>query len=92
MRRLRRGNRLLTAVLLALGARVVIAGLTFASGLSAGVVGALLLTSLLLPQYGHRLEPAAGQPVERDQLQPPPRPTTPEPSRRSRPRRGRRRR
>jgi hypothetical protein len=91
MRRLRRGSRLLTAVLLALGARVVIAGLTFASGLSAAVVGALLLMSLLLTQYGRRMEPTASHAVERDQFQPQPRPATQKPSRRSRPRRGRRR-
>lgn len=58
MRRLRTGNRLLLAVLLALAVRVMIAGLTFATGLSFAIVGGLLLMSLLLTRHGRRVEPA----------------------------------
>jgi len=89
MRRLRVGNRLLAAVLLALGARLVVSGLTFASGLSCAVVGALLLMSLLLTRYGQRFEPPI-RPLARGG-QPPPRPAAPQPSRQSRAMRGRRR-
>jgi hypothetical protein len=62
MRRLRAGNRLLLAVLVALAARVAISGLTFASGLSLAVAGVLLLASLLLTRHGRRLAPARAAP------------------------------
>jgi hypothetical protein len=91
MRRLRTGNRLLIAVLLALGVRVMIAGLTVATGLSLAVAGGLLLMSLLLTRHGRRLEPAARPAVDGGQPQPRPRPAPQTLSRQPRARRGRRR-
>ncbi|MGA2014412.1 MAG: hypothetical protein ABSH51_28330 [Solirubrobacteraceae bacterium] len=59
MRRLRVSNRVLAAVLLALAARAVLAGLTVAVGASAAVVAVLLLASLMLTAQGRRLQPSS---------------------------------
>jgi hypothetical protein len=57
MRRLRSGIRLLLAVAVAIGARVIISGLTFAVGLGFAVVGLALAGSVLLLRQGQRIEP-----------------------------------
>jgi hypothetical protein len=57
MRRLRTGIRLLLAVAVAIGVRVIVAGLTFAAGLGFAVVGLALAGSLVLLREGRRLEP-----------------------------------
>ncbi|HEX3519452.1 MAG TPA: hypothetical protein VHT29_10510 [Solirubrobacteraceae bacterium] len=57
MRRLRVCTAFLGAVLLALAARVVVSGVTFAAALSGVIVLALLVASLLLTRHGRRLEP-----------------------------------
>jgi hypothetical protein len=57
MRRLRVCTAFLGAVLLALAARVVVSGLTFAAALSGLIVLALLVASVLLTHHGRRLEP-----------------------------------
>lgn len=60
MRRLRFGTRVLTVVLLALAARVVVSGVNFAIGLSGAIVAVLLLASILLMRQGRQLEPRIG--------------------------------
>jgi hypothetical protein len=57
MRRLRSGSRLLLMVLIALGVRVIVAGLTVVIGLTLAIIGVLFLASLLLTRQGRRLEP-----------------------------------
>ena len=57
MRRLRWIGFLLGASLLSVVARVCIDGLTLVSGLTAVVIGVLLLASLQLRRYGSRLRP-----------------------------------
>jgi Flp pilus assembly protein protease CpaA len=57
MRRLIVSNRLLSAVLVAVTVRMVVSGLTFASGFTVAIVAILLVASLLLTRHGHRLEP-----------------------------------
>lgn len=57
MRRLRSGSRLLLVVLVAIGIRVTVAGLTFVTGLTLAIIGVLFLASLLLTRQGRRLEP-----------------------------------
>jgi hypothetical protein len=58
MRRLRVTSRVLAAALLAVVARIIIAGLTLTSGLTATVIAALTVASSLLTRHGHRHEPA----------------------------------
>ncbi len=65
MRRLNIGRRVLLAVLLAVGARVILSGLNVASGLSLTIVAALLLASLRLSRQGRRLESSQPLVVER---------------------------
>jgi hypothetical protein len=65
MRRLSIGRRVLLVVLLAVGARVIVSGLDFASGLSVAVVAALFAASLLLTRQGRRLEPSPPSGAER---------------------------
>jgi hypothetical protein len=48
----------LAAALFAVVARIIISGLTLATGLTATVIAALTLASSLLTRYGHRHEPA----------------------------------
>jgi hypothetical protein len=55
----------LGAVLLALAARVVVSGLSFAAGLSGVIILLLLLASLLLAHHGRRLEPPPRSPPGR---------------------------
>jgi hypothetical protein len=57
MRRLRVSTRLLAAVLLALLVRMLAIGANLLLGLTAVVVAALLLGSLLITSQGRRLEP-----------------------------------
>jgi 4-amino-4-deoxy-L-arabinose transferase-like glycosyltransferase len=57
MKRLGVVTRLLAAVLLALVARILIFGSTVTTGLTATVIAALTLASLLLTRYGRRHEP-----------------------------------
>jgi Flp pilus assembly protein protease CpaA len=57
MRRLIVSNRLLSAVLLAVTVRMIVSGLTLASGFTVAIIAVLLLASLLLTRQGHRLEP-----------------------------------
>jgi hypothetical protein len=57
MRRLVVSNRVLSAVLLAVTVRMIVSGLTFASGFVVAIVAILLVASLLLTRQGHRLEP-----------------------------------
>lgn len=57
MRQLNVCSRLLAAVLLALGARLVISGPTPLTLLSAAIVALLLLASLLLIRHGRRHQP-----------------------------------
>jgi hypothetical protein len=59
MRRLRVTTRILAAVLVALCARGVLAGMNTAIGLTAAMVAALLVVSLILTRQGHRLEPTS---------------------------------
>ncbi len=60
MRRLRISTWLLSAVLLALLARVVVSGPSFAGDVSGAFVAILLLASLLLTHRGRQLEPPHG--------------------------------
>ncbi|MGZ4249427.1 MAG: hypothetical protein ACXVUE_14110 [Solirubrobacteraceae bacterium] len=60
MRRLRISTWLLSAVLLALIARVIVSGPSFAGDVSGAFVAILLLASLLLTHRGHQLEPTHG--------------------------------
>lgn len=57
MRRLRVSVRLLGVVLLALGARMVITGVTVLSALTAAIIAGLLFASMHLAHQGRRLEP-----------------------------------
>jgi hypothetical protein len=57
MRRLIVSNRLLSAVLVAVTVRMIVSGLTLASGFTVAIIAVLLLASLLLTRQGHRLEP-----------------------------------
>jgi hypothetical protein len=57
MRQLRMCTRLLAAALLALGARLVLAGPTPVTAVSAVIVAALLLAALLLTHHGRSYEP-----------------------------------
>jgi hypothetical protein len=57
MNRLRTGARVLSAVLVALIARVLISGPNFATELSGGIIAVLLLATVLLTRRGHQLEP-----------------------------------
>jgi hypothetical protein len=57
MRRLAAGIRLLVVVLVALLARTVISGPTFANGLAALISAALIVMSWLLARFGRRHEP-----------------------------------
>jgi hypothetical protein len=57
MKRLRISTRMLSAILLALLARVIVSGLSVATELSAAIITPLLLGSVLLTRHGHRLEP-----------------------------------
>lgn len=57
MRRLIVSNRVLSAVLVAVTVRMVVSGLTLASGFTVLIVAILLVASLLLTRQGHRLEP-----------------------------------
>ena len=57
MRRLIVSNRVLSAVLVAVTVRMVVSGLTLASGVTVVIVAILLVASLLLTRQGHRLEP-----------------------------------
>jgi hypothetical protein len=59
MRRLGVTTRLLAAVLLAVIARMLIFGPTLTTGLTATVIAALNLASLLLTRYGRRHEPVS---------------------------------
>src|SRR5450759_1035168 len=70
MRRLSIGRRVLFAVLLALGARVIVSGLNFASGLSLAVVAALFVASLVLTRQGRRLQPSQASGAERSREPP----------------------
>jgi hypothetical protein len=64
MRRLRIGTGLLAAVLLALGARMIVSGPTVTLGISTTITVVLLVTSLVLVVQGRRLEPP--RPPDRD--------------------------
>jgi hypothetical protein len=68
MRRLHVINRLLTAVLLALGVRMIVSGLSFASGLAAAIIAVLLVASLALTSHGRQLEPRSPLVVQDDRL------------------------
>ncbi len=57
MRKLRIGIRALSAILVAVIARVIVSGLTFAAELSGALVALLLLASLFLARRGRQLEP-----------------------------------
>jgi hypothetical protein len=57
MRRLRMATRLLSAVLLALVARMIISGPRFATELSAAIITLILLATLCLTRRGRRLRP-----------------------------------
>jgi hypothetical protein len=57
MKRLTGLSRLLAAVLIALGARILIAGPNPTSNLSAAISATLLLGSILLARYGRRHAP-----------------------------------
>ncbi len=59
MRKLRIGIRALSAILVAVIARVIVSGLTFAAEVSGALVALLLLASLLLARRGRQLEPGA---------------------------------
>jgi hypothetical protein len=56
-KRLRISTQPLSAILLALIARVILSGLSVATELSAWIIAPLLLASALLTRHGHRLEP-----------------------------------
>ncbi len=58
MRRLRVSTRLLATALVAVLARIILAGPTAMTGLVAAVFAVLTLASLLLSHYGQRREPA----------------------------------
>lgn len=66
MRRLQIGVRLLTAVLLALVARIVVDGLEPVSAVTAVVIGGLLVAALGLRSEGRQLEPESHQPRRDD--------------------------
>ena len=57
MKRLMVSNRMLSAVLLAVTVRMVVSGLTAASGFTVAIVAALLVTSVLLTRQRRGLEP-----------------------------------
>jgi hypothetical protein len=59
MRRLGVSIRLFAVILAAVVARILIAGLTVASGVIAAVSAVLTLASLLLKRYGHQHEPSS---------------------------------
>ena len=59
MRRLRVYTRLLAAVLLALAARIVVAGPSPLTAVTATIIAGLLLASLRLSHYGRRHQPAS---------------------------------
>jgi hypothetical protein len=67
MKRLRLIGRVLSGVLLALGARMVADGLTPTFAVTAGVIIVLLAASLGLARQGRRLKPTSSDPTaERD--------------------------
>jgi hypothetical protein len=60
MRQLRVCSRLLAAVLVAVGARIVITGATPLTAVTATIIAVLLAASLLLSRQGRRHQPASG--------------------------------
>jgi hypothetical protein len=69
MRRLLVIARILAVVLLALGVRAVVSGLTTVTGVATGVVAVLLIVSLALTRQGRRLEPSSRKPLRDEPLE-----------------------
>ena len=59
MKRLRLSARLLGAVLVALGVRVVVSGINVTIAVTAGIVTGLLVLCLVFTRQGRRLEPTS---------------------------------